>query len=177
MIPESAPQKSYSQQESFNEDVTDWEYVQAVLRRMADNLFSKVREEKRSVRTLTVKVRYNDRDENSRTESLLEPTDLETDVYGKLPGMQREAWARRVSLRMVALKLFNVYDDVFRSELPLEIEAQNREARERLAIAVDCLRKSHGRSVFLRGHDFRLRQPPAELTAQSPKPIVIQAAN
>ena len=48
------------------------------------DLFAKVREESRSVRTLTVKVRYNDRDENQRAESLREPTDLETDVYGRL---------------------------------------------------------------------------------------------
>jgi len=66
LIPASEPQKSFSQQETFNEDVTDDEYVEAVLRRMADRLFATVREEGRSVRTLTVKVRYNDRDENQR---------------------------------------------------------------------------------------------------------------
>ena len=84
LIPAREPQKSYSQQETFNDDVTDEEYVEAVLRRMADRLFATVREEGRSVRTLTVKVRYNDRDENQRAESLREPTDLETDVYGRL---------------------------------------------------------------------------------------------
>jgi len=47
---------------------------------MADRLFATVREECRSVRTLTVKVRYNDRDENQRAESLAKPTDLETDI-------------------------------------------------------------------------------------------------
>ena len=79
LLPASEPQKSFSKQETFNEDVTDEEYVEAVLRRMADHLFAQVREERRSVRTLTVKVRYNDRDENQRAESLREPTDLETE--------------------------------------------------------------------------------------------------
>jgi len=109
LIPAREPQKSFSQQETFDEDVTDEEYVEAVLRRMADRLFATVREEGRSVRTLTVKVRYNDRDENQRAESLSEPTDLETDVYGRLRGLLCEAWQRRVSLRMVSLKLSNVY--------------------------------------------------------------------
>ena len=36
MIPASAPQKTFSQQETFSEDVTDEEYVEAVLRRMAE---------------------------------------------------------------------------------------------------------------------------------------------
>jgi len=165
LIPASEPQKSYSQQETFNADVTDEEYVEAVLRRMADRLFATVREECRRVRTLTVKVRYNDRDENQRAESLREPTDLETDVYGRLRGLLRDAWQRRVSLRMVSLKLSNVYDGVFRRELPLESNARNHEARERLASAVDGLRRTRGWAVVLRGHDLRLRDAPRDTVA------------
>ena len=149
LIPAREPQKSFSQQETFDEDVTDEEYVEAVLRRMADDLFAKVREEGRSIRTLTVKVRYNDRDEDQRAESLREPTDLETDVYGRLHGLLREAWKRRVSLRMVSLKLSNVYDGVFRSELPLDPDPRKHDARERLPVVVDELRREcAGRSVL-----------------------------
>ncbi len=164
LLPASEPQKSFSQQETFNEDVTDEEYVEAVLRRMADKLFAQVREEGRSVRTLTVKVRYNDRDENQRAESLREPTDLETDIYGRLRGLLREAWQRRVSLRMVSLKLSNVYDGVFRSELELETNGRNRAARERLAATLDELRRNKGWTVILRGHDLRLRDAPRDIT-------------
>jgi hypothetical protein len=163
LIHASEPQKSYSQQETFNEDVTDEEYVEAVLRHMADRLFAAVREEGRSVRTLMVKVRYNDHDENQRAESLREPTDLETDIYGRLRGLLREAWQRRVSLRMVSLKLSNVYDGVFRSELALETNARNHEARERLAATLDELRRNKGWSVVLRGHDLRLRDAPRDI--------------
>ena len=170
LIPANEPQKTFSQQETFNEDVTDEEYVEAVLRRMADRLFATVREEGRSVRTLTVKVRYNDRDENQRTESLREPTDLETDVYGCLRGQLREAWQRRVSLRMVSLKLSNVYDGVFRSELALEIGARNHEARERLAATLDELRRNKGWSVVLRGHDLRLRDAPRDIVNERTRP-------
>jgi nucleotidyltransferase/DNA polymerase involved in DNA repair len=172
LIPASEPQKSFSKQETFHEDVTDEEYVEAILRRMADKLFADVREEGRSVRTLTVKVRYNDRDENQRAESLREPTDLETDVYGRLRGLLREAWQRRVSLRMVSLKLSNVYDGVFRSELPLETNARNHEARERLAATLDNLRRDNGWSVVLRGHDLRLRDAPRDLVTERQKPPV-----
>jgi DNA-directed DNA polymerase III PolC len=170
LVPAREPQKTFSQQETFNEDVTDEEYVEAVLRRMADRLFATVREEGRSVRTLTVKVRYNDRDENQRAESLREPTDLETDVYGRLRGLLREAWQRRVSLRMVSLKLSNVYDGVFRSELPLETAAKNHEARERLAAVMDELRRNKGWSVVLRGHDLRLRDAPRDIVNERAQP-------
>jgi len=163
LIPAREPQKSFSQQETFASDLTDEEYVEATLRRMADHLFAAVRDESRSVRTLTVRVRYNDMAEDQVSESLLEPTDLETDVYGRLHGMLRKAWRRRVSLRLVSLKLSNVYDGRFRSELPLEISAQRQDAQARLARVIDELRRSRGHSVLLRGHDFRLREAPVEI--------------
>src|SRR5215510_1193928 len=109
LIPAREPQKTFSHQETFGSDLTDEKYIEATLRRMADSLFAKVREEGRSIRTLTVKVRYNDMAEDQVSESLIEPTDLETDVYCRLHEMLRRAWKRRVSLRLVSLKLSNVY--------------------------------------------------------------------
>src|SRR6185295_4612663 len=139
-IPARDPQKTFSHQETFGSDLTDEEYVEATLRRMADNLFAKVREGGHSVRTLTVKARYNDMAEDQLSESLFEPTDLETDVYGRLGNMLRKAWKRRVSLRLVSLKLSNVYDGRFRSELPLE-SWRWADACSRIAFVIDELRK------------------------------------
>ncbi|MCI0747264.1 MAG: DNA polymerase III subunit alpha [Verrucomicrobia subdivision 3 bacterium] len=169
LIPAREPQKTFSHQETFGSDLPDEEYVEATLRRMADSLFAKVREEGRSIRTLTVKVRYNDMAEDQVGESLIEPTDLETDVYGRLHSMLRAAWKRRVSLRLVSLKLSNVYDGRFRTELPLEASAQRQDARSRLALVIDELRRSRGQSVILRGHDFRLRDAPRESLADAVK--------
>ena len=167
LIPAREPQKTFSHQETFGSDLTDEDYVEATLRRMADSLFAKVREEGRSIRTVTVKVRYNDMAEDQLSESLIEPTDLETDVYGRLHEMLRHAWKRRVSLRLVSLKLSNVYDGCFRSELPLEVSAQRQDAQSRVAMVIDELRKARGHSVILRGHDFLLRHGPRELLAET----------
>ena len=167
LAPAREPQKSFSQQETFARDLTDEGYVAATLRRMADDLFAKVRAEQRAIRTLAVTVRYNDRAEDQVSESLLEPTDLETEVYGRLQGMLKKAWKRRVSLRLVSLKLSNLYDGRFRSDLPLAVPMQRLGAQSRLAAVVDELRSSHGRSVILRGHDLRLMHPPAEALAES----------
>ncbi len=168
VVPMSAPAKSYSQQQTFDADITDEEYAEAVLRRMADELMAKVRAEDKSIRTFTVKVRYNDMAEDQCGESLLEPTDLETDLYGRLHQLFRQAWKRRVSLRMVSLKFSNVYGGFCRLELPLQRSAQEHEARRRLADAVDALRRSHGQQVILRRHDFRLRERPANLGGVCP---------
>jgi DNA polymerase-3 subunit alpha len=174
LVPAREPQKSFSQQETFAGDLTDEEYIAATLRRMADDLFAKVRAEQRTIRTLTVTVRYNDRAEDQVSESLLEPTDLETEVYVRLQTMLKKAWKRRVSLRLVSLKLSNLYDGRFRSDLPLTVPMQRLDAQSRLAAVVDELRQSHGRSVNLRGHDFRLLSPPTEAIAARSSPLPVR---
>jgi DNA-directed DNA polymerase III PolC len=170
LVPVREPAKTFSQQETFSGDLTDEEYIEAVLRRMADNLFAKVRLENRSVRTLTVRVRYNDMAEDQVSESLSEPTDLETEIYGRLHGMLRQAWKRRVSLRLVSLKLSNIYDGRFRGEL--QLNGEKYEARGRLALVIDELRHARGQSVILRGHDLRLKNPPLDAIARK-SPVVI----
>ncbi len=165
--------KSFSEQQTFAADVTDEGFAEATLRRMADHLFARVRAEHHTVRTLTVKVRYNDMDEDQCGESLREPTALETDVYGRLGILLRRAWRRRVSLRLVSLKLSNIHDGRFSLELPLEADARRQGANERLARVVDDLRKSRGQSVILRGHDFTLREQPAAYPAAPPRSATV----
>jgi DNA-directed DNA polymerase III PolC len=179
VVPMSAPAKSYSQQQTFEKDITDEPYAEAVLCRMADDLMAKVRADGKSIRTLTVKVRYNDMAEDQCGESLAEPTDLETDLYGRLHVLFRQAWKRRVSLRLVSLKLSNVYDGIGRTELSLEARGQRHDAQRRLAVVVDELRSAHGREAILRGHDFRLRDAPLDTatllsTKSSPPPRLVR---
>jgi DNA polymerase III alpha subunit/nucleotidyltransferase/DNA polymerase involved in DNA repair len=158
IIPVRAPAKSYGEQETFAADTTDEPFLEATLRRMADKLMAKVRDDGKSIRTLTVKVRYNDMDEEQASESLEEPTDLETETYSKISALFHKAWKRRVSLRLVSLKLSNVYNGSFRAGLGLDISARQHDAQQRLAVVVDELRQKFGRAALLRGHDFILRE-------------------
>ena len=146
--------KSYSEQETFPQDQTDEAFIEATLRCMSDRLMAKVRADASSIRTITVQVRYNDMDEDQCGESLSEPTDLETDIYGCLSALLRKAWRRRVSLRRISLKLSQVHAGLFRLELPLDRSSQQADARRRLAKAVDELRQARGYHVIRRGHDF-----------------------
>jgi DNA-directed DNA polymerase III PolC len=170
IIPVQAPAKSYSQQETFDADQTDEQFIEATLRRMADQLMLKVREDRKSIRTLTVKVRYNDMAEDQRGESLAEPTDLETDIYPRLRPLLRQAWKRRVSLRLVSLKFSNLYESFLRAELPLENEARRHEAQRRLAFTVDQLRQELGRKAVFRGHDFLLEKNSGNEAQESTSP-------
>jgi DNA-directed DNA polymerase III PolC len=171
LVPEREPQKSFSEQETFPTDLTDEYYIEAVLLRMADSLFAAVREEGRSIRTLTVRVRYNDMGEDQISESLPEPTDLETEVYCLIRTLFRKAWKRRVSVRLVSLKLSNLHRGAYSTELPILPHARRRDSNTRLAGQVDALRKAHGQGVILRAHDLRLRHPPMDALKTSPPAV------
>ena len=151
--PEAA--QSYSQQETFETDVDDRKFLEAALCRMADALMATVRRDGKSIRTLTVKVRYTDMTEDQRAESLWEPTNLETDVYPRLGSLLQQAWKRRGRLRLVGLKFSNVHDGHFCAELPLEPRGQQRETRRRLTAAVDQVRRTYGFHAIMREHDLR----------------------
>lgn len=181
VVPVRVPAKSYGEQETFAADTTDEEFLDATLRRMADKLMAKVRADEKSIRTVTVKVRYNDMAEQQTSESLAEPTDLETDIYSTVSGLLRKAWQRRVSLRLVALRLSNVYQGCFRGVLALDSSLTHHAACERLAGVVDQVRQKFGRHALLRGHDFVLRskrdqgeEPSADQNAATSAPSQLQ---
>ncbi len=148
--------KSYGEQDTFDQDVTDEPWVLARLRVMADRLMVRVRSEGRTVRTVTLRLRYNDMAESLRSASLPEPTDLEQDFYPVLHRLMKQAWDRRVSLRMVGLRYSNVYDGCFSPELPLEGFGAVRATRLRLAGVMDELRSAS--FSVMRGHDLWLHR-------------------
>ena len=155
VVSERPEAKSYGEQETFESDVTDEAFLLAKLRSMADRLMAKVREDRKSIRTVTVRLRYNDMQEVTRSISLSEPSDLETDIYPSLPGLLKKGWERRVSIRLVGLKLSHIYGEVFHGNLVLGEREMLREKQRQLADVVDRLR-SEGRQL-MRGHDLWLK--------------------
>ncbi len=157
VVPEAPAAKSYSEQTTFESDITEESYALAILRGMADRLFSKARAEGQAARTISVRIRYNDFDESTRSQSLDEPTDLETQVYGVMAALLKKAWERRVSLRLVSLKLGNLYKACLFQELDLFPSSRSATILHRAAGAVDAIRQRYGKSAILRGHDLWLR--------------------
>src|SRR3984957_2783513 len=158
VIPEAPAGKSWSSQETFTEDVTDEDWVLAKLRSITDCLFGKVRAEGKTVRTVEVRVRYNDFDDCRRSESLEEPTDLETDCYPVLSRLLKNAWQRRVSLRLVSVKLSGVYGVIFQCGLPLLNAGFDSAQRRRLSPILDRIKVRYGNNAIMRGHDLFLQK-------------------
>jgi DNA-directed DNA polymerase III PolC len=146
--------KSYGQQHTFEKDVMFEGVLLAQLHCMADDLTASVREDGRSFRTVTVTLRYNDMEEVTRSMSFEEPTDLADDIYPHLKGLLKKAWERRVSVRLIGLRLSHIYGSVFRSALPLEADSQKRLKMQQLCPVFDELRRN---KQIMRGHEFLLK--------------------
>ncbi len=157
VVPEPPAAKSYGEQETFDSDQADEDFVLAKLRCMADHLMRKVRVDRKAIRTIEVRIRYNDFDECRRSESLSEPTNLEVEIYPSLMRLLKKAWERRVSLRLVSVKLSGIYDAVFQCGLGLLDAGVDTAQHRELAQAVDRVRERYGEDAILRGHDLFLQ--------------------
>jgi DNA polymerase-4 len=156
IITERADAQSYGKQETFDEDTTDEEFVRRILRGMADHLMAKVRADGKTIRCVEVRMRYNDMEQSRRSESLDEPTDLETDVYALIDRLAKRAWDRRVSLRLVGLKLSRVYDGGgwHQAGLDLPGTGYDQEIRRELARVMDEARVKYGSGSVMRAHQL-----------------------
>jgi DNA-directed DNA polymerase III PolC len=160
VVPDPPAARSLSAQETFVRDLTDRSIVEAHLRTLADRLLARLRREGKTMRTVEVRIRYNDFEECRRSESLDEPTDLEDEVYPVLRRLLFKAWERRVSLRLVSVKLSGIYEGLVQERLLWPEEGPGRGERRRLAGVVDELRQQFGTGAILRGHDLLLRESP-----------------
>jgi DNA polymerase IV len=145
--------KSYSQQETFGEDVGDFARIEQVAKRMVDELMPKVRDDGKRVRTITVKVRYPDFTQESHARSLDQATDLEAPFYPFIGPLLRAAWKKRRPLRLVSVRLSGVDE----SGSQLEMFAEGDEKRRRLASVMDKLNESGRATTIQHGHQLRSR--------------------
>ena len=160
IVADRADAQSYGRQETFDEDTTDEDFVRRVLRGMADGLMVKVRADGKMIRCVEVRLRYNDMEQSRRSESLAEPTDLETDVHAAIDRLAKRAWDRRVSLRMVGLKYSRVYaGGAWQVSLDLPGTGYDRGARRELARVMDEANARYGAGAVVRGYGVGRRKP------------------
>ena len=106
---------------------------------------------------MTVKLRYRDFTEASRSASLDEPTDLETETYSSLERLVKKGWTKRLGLRLVSVRFSQVYSGLFSAELALDSVRSTPQAQRELAHAIDALRSKFGKGSVMRGHDLWLK--------------------
>ncbi len=147
--------KSYSQQETFAQDVADFAEIEQVAKRMIDELLPKIRRDGKKVCTLTVKVRYPDFRQVAHARTLAAATDLESPFYPLVAPLLHAAWTERRPLRLVSVRFSGVEE----GPAQLELFAEAGEKRRRLAAVLDKLNQ-HGRAAVVQhGHQLAMKPP------------------
>ena len=142
--------KSYSQQETFAQDISDFAEIERVAKRMIDELMPAIRADGKRARTMTVKVRYPGMEDSVCGRSLAEATDLEAPFYPLVRPLLKEAWTKRRPLRLVSVR----FSGVEAPAAQLEMFGQTEEKKRRLAAVLDQLNKGGKKAVVRHGHQI-----------------------
>jgi len=147
---EEAQAKSYSEQETFSLDLSEFEAVERIVKRMLDSLMNKLRIEGRRARTMTLKIRYPDFSVASHGQSLALATDLESEFYPLVRPLLKEVWQRKLALRLVSVRISGVDE----GESQLEMFSQVEDKRRKLAGVLDKLNAINKESLVKKGHQL-----------------------
>jgi DNA polymerase-4 len=142
--------KSYSQQETFAQDISDFSEIERIAKRMIDELMPAIRADGKRARTMTVKVRYPGMEDSVCGRSLAEATDLEAPFYPLVRPLLKEAWTKRRPLRLVSVR----FSGVEAPAAQLEMFGQTEEKKRRLAAVLDQLNKGGKKAVVRHGHQI-----------------------
>jgi nucleotidyltransferase/DNA polymerase involved in DNA repair len=150
--PKQTSEPTWRETIEFPEDVWETTRILAALRTLLETLMQSVRADQREVRKLTLGLRYTDREESERSTTVPEPTSVEADFYGHLPALLQQAWDRRVRLRALWLKASRAHSpSPHMSLFDAPPATQNREKEQRLAAAMDNLKRHFGNQAVRRG--------------------------
>lgn len=142
--------KSYSTQETFNENIADSAEIERIAKRMIDELMPAIRADGKRVKTMTVKVRYPGMEDSSTGRSLADATDLEAPFYPLVQPLLKAAWTKRLPLRLVSVRFSGVEEKGGQ----LEMFAQADEKKRRLAAVLDKLNEKGKKGVVRHGHQL-----------------------
>ena len=142
--------KSYSVQETFNENISDFAEIERITKRMIDELMPAIRQDGKRVKTMTVKVRYPGMEDSSTGRSLAEATDLEAPFYPLVEPLLRAAWKMKRSLRLVSVRFSNVEEKGGQ----LEMFGQGDDKKRRLAAVLDKLNDRGRKTIVRHGHQL-----------------------
>ena len=141
--------KSYSVQETFGHDISDFAEIERIAKRMIDELMPAIRADGKRVKTITVKVRYPGMENSTAGRSLSEASDLEAPFYPLVGPLLRQAWTKRRPLRLVSVRFSNVEAQ----GAQLEMFGQSDEKKRRLAAVLDRLNAKVAKGV-VHGHQI-----------------------
>jgi DNA polymerase IV len=133
-------QKSYSKERTLEKDTSDPRFIRALARELAQKLTAKLRLDGKGASTVTLKLRYSDFTDTSRSVSRCHPTSRNADILESIDELLPRTFRNRGRIRQVGVKLSGIDLPVFQEDLfdPKGHLSVNRDE------AIDRIRKRFG---------------------------------
>ncbi|MFZ5425655.1 MAG: DNA polymerase IV [Thermodesulfobacteriota bacterium] len=142
--------KSSSAENTFERDLDDVEELRAWLLRQSERIGRDLRKHGLKGRTVTVKIKFADFTQITRSRTLDEPTDSDGEIFKAACGLL-DAVALSKKVRLIGVGVSNFAKGP--EQLPL-MPDQEREKACRLDRAMDAIRDRHGKAAVKRGRLF-----------------------
>lgn len=136
-----AEPKSISHNHTFGEDTADIEEMESLLSHLSQKTCKRLRESGLHARTLTLTIRYAGFQTYTRSKTLAEPVNLDSDIHAQFLALFREHLDRKRKVRLLGAALSGLCHGAEQLDL---LEAERREKLAKLTKATDRLRDKFG---------------------------------
>jgi DNA polymerase IV len=136
-----AEPKSISHNHTFGEDTADIAQMETMLSHLSQKACKRLREAGLSTRTLTLTIRYAGFETYTRSKTLTEPAQLDTDIFAVFLNLFRQNRDAKRKVRLLGVALSALSHGAQQLDL---LESGRREKLEKLTKAADSLRDKFG---------------------------------
>jgi len=136
-----AEPKSISHNHTFGEDTDDTAQLAAMLSHLSQKACKRLREAGLATRTLTLTIRYIGFDTYTRSKTLSEPAQLDSDIFAVFQNLFREHRDPHRKIRLLGVSLSGLTHGAEQLDL---LSAERRAKLEKLTRATDLLRDRFG---------------------------------
>jgi DNA polymerase-4 len=136
-----AEPKSISHNHTFGEDTSNVAEMETMLSHLSQKACKRLREAGLSTRTLTLTIRYAGFETYTRSKTLTEPAQLDTDIFAVFLNLFRQHRDPKRKVRLLGVALSGLSHGAQQLDL---LESDRREKLEKLTKATDQLRDKFG---------------------------------
>jgi DNA polymerase-4 len=150
---EAPPPGSFGGQQTFAAEIGDEERIEQVLKELLAAQLHRLRAARQCARTLSISLRYTDREIAQASQSLPEPDNLDPAFFALVRPLLRRAWTRRGRLNQARVQLAQLYPDWIQGDL---FDAA-RPRQQAICRAGDAINAQFGRGTLVRASQLMIR--------------------
>ena len=140
--------KSIGHEETFSHDISDIGPARKELLSLADKVARRMRQKKTIGRTLTLKVKYDDFVQITRSTTLPEPTDDGPEIYSIACSLLEKTDVGKRPVRLLGISLSKLSFSGSENQLSLFDQKESSQKRKNLNIALDSVHEKHGDNII-----------------------------